>query len=211
MMANPSKKTVSWWTRGFLLENCNCQLICPGHIHFTQLCTFDRCVGYWAIRFDEGQFGQVSLAGTAAVIIFDSPKKMIEGNWYELIIIGANASKSQRRAIEAILTGRVGGPWEVLARFVGERGLTRYLPIRINDGQPRIRVEINGIFESEIIRIRGKDRLLPVTIENMFNQIHSPLQVVAQGTTRYDDGQIIIQNKGTHGLYSKFSWSEKKS
>jgi predicted metal-binding membrane protein len=42
-------------------------------MHFSQLCTHERCKGYWAFRFDEGMFGDVSLAGTKAVIVFDSP------------------------------------------------------------------------------------------------------------------------------------------
>ena len=29
-------------------------------MHFSQLCTHDRCKGYWALRFDEGSFGTVS-------------------------------------------------------------------------------------------------------------------------------------------------------
>jgi hypothetical protein len=29
-------------------------------MHFSQLCTHERCKGYWAFRFDEGMFGDVS-------------------------------------------------------------------------------------------------------------------------------------------------------
>ena len=44
-----------WWARGLLFECCSCQVVCPGHVHFEQLCTYDPCAGYWAIRFDDGE------------------------------------------------------------------------------------------------------------------------------------------------------------
>ena len=39
-----------WWARGLIFENCACTLVCPGHMHFSQLCTHERCKGYWAFR-----------------------------------------------------------------------------------------------------------------------------------------------------------------
>jgi len=42
-MASPSP-TVGWHARGLLFENCSCQLVCPGHMHFSQPCTQERCL-----------------------------------------------------------------------------------------------------------------------------------------------------------------------
>src|SRR5690606_7877200 len=67
---------ITWWARGLIFENCACSLVCPGHMHFSQNCTHDRCKGYWALRFDEGTFGGVPLAGTRALIAFDTPQRM---------------------------------------------------------------------------------------------------------------------------------------
>ena len=41
-------------------------------MHFSQLCTHERCKGYWAFRFDDGALGGVALAGVKAVIAFDT-------------------------------------------------------------------------------------------------------------------------------------------
>ncbi len=198
--------TVAWWARGLLLENCNCQLVCPGHVHFEQSCTHERCVGYWTLRFDEGEFDGVGLGGGKAVIAYDAPQHMIEGNWTESLIIDESASAAQRRAIEAILTGRAGGPWAVLARFVGRRLETRYLPVRIIEQGSEMRVEVEGLLQSTIEEIRGRDRAQPVRFENIFNQIHAPSQVIARGTTGYDDGEIVVNTAGSHALYSSFQW-----
>jgi hypothetical protein len=204
-------KGVAWWAWGLLFENCNCQLVCPGHMHFDQHCTHERCLGYWAFRFDEGEFDGVPLGGTKAVIAYDCPRHMIEGNWIETILIDDQASPAQRDALETILTGRAGGPWEVLARFVGERLPTRYVPIQMTDEGKAKAVVVEGLLDGRIEGIRGRDRTKPVTFENIFNQIHAPSQVIAKGDTQYDDGRIVVNNEGTHALYSTFSWSVSRS
>jgi len=175
-------------------------------MHFSQLCTHERCLGYWAIRVDRGQFGETSLAGAKALIAFDAPQHMISGNWTEVVIIDHAASPAQREAMEQILTGRAGGPWEVLAKFVGRWLETRYLPIEFSEENGTKKAAIPGLLEAAITQIRGRDRSKPVLFENIFNQIHAPQQVLATGSTNYDDGVIRIRTEKTHGLFSQFEW-----
>ncbi len=198
--------TVSWWARGLLFENCNCTLVCPGHMHFEQNCTNARCTGYWAIRFDEGRYGDTPLGGVRAVVSFDSPQRMIDGGWTEAIIIDQSATAAQREAVDAILRGRAGGPWQKLGGFVGRWLDTRFLPIELEEEPTTRRGRIAGLFEAVLTNIRGRDRTRPVMFENIFNQIHAPAQVIASGTTTYDDGVIRYSNTGTHGLHSRFDW-----
>lgn len=205
-MSSTTEDGMRWWVRGLLFENCNCQLVCPGHVHFDQHCTYERCLGYWAIRFDDGEFEGVGLADTRAIVAYDSPSHMIEGDWTQVLIVDEATSRSQRRAIESILEGEAGGPWSVLARFVCERLPTRYLPIRIEDEERRKRVVVDGVLESTVEAIRGQDRSQVVRFENMFNQIHSSPQVIARGSSRYDDGDIVVDTDQTHGLWSTFRW-----
>lgn len=205
------QQKIAWRARGLLFENCNCQLVCPGHVHFDQLCTHERCVGYWAIRIDDGAFGEVSLGGLKAVIAYESPQHMIDGNWTEVIVIDQAASPAQRRAVEAILTGRAGGPWAVLARFVSRWLDTRFLPIDLADDGATKKARIPGLLEAAITQIRGRDRAQPVLFQNIFNQIHAPTQVLATGVTQYDDGVIKFSNEKTHGLYSNFDWAVESS
>ena len=206
-MSERPEQPARWWARGLLFENCSCQLVCPGHVHFDQQCTFDRCVGYWAIRFDEGEYDGVSLANVAAVVAYDSPQHMIEGNWTQVIILDREASPAQRDAVESILTGRAGGPWSVLARFVSKRLDTRVVPIRIEDQGKTKRVVVDGLLDGSLEAIRGRDRTKTVGFVNMFNQIHATEQVIARGSTRYDDGVIVVDTANTHALYSDFDWS----
>jgi hypothetical protein len=196
----------AWRARGLLFENCSCQLVCPGHVHFEQLCTHDRCRGYWALRVGEGAFGAVPLAGLKAIVAFETPQKMISGGWTEVIIVDSAASDDQRQAIEMILNGEAGGPWAVLGRFVERRLETRALPIMFDVDGAIKRATIPGILDTIITPVRGRDRAKPVMFENIFNQIHAPRQVLATGNTTYNDGVIVVKNERTHGLYSNFEW-----
>lgn len=195
-----------WWARGLLFENCSCQAVCPGHIHFEQLCTHDRCKGYWAFRFDDGSIDGLSLAGRRAVIAFDSPRRMIDGGWIQILVLDRDTTLEQGAAMEGLFSGERGGPWEVLGRFVGERLDTRYLPIAFEDEPMRKRVTIPDMLESTVETLRGRDRAEPVRFENIFNQIHAPSQVIAMGDARYDDGTIRFDNARSHGLWSEFEW-----
>ncbi len=195
-----------WWARGLLFESCNCQVVCPGHVHFSQSCTHERCIGYWALRFDEGRYGDTSLDGVRAVVAFECPQLMIAGDWTEVLLIDQEASPDQREAVEAILRGDAGGPWEVLARFVSEWLPTRFVPIEMEDEGKVKRVRVGSLLEASVEDIRGWDRDLPVTFRNMFNQIHDSTQTIARGETRGDIGGIRLRNEGTHGLHSRFDW-----
>jgi predicted metal-binding membrane protein len=122
-----------WNAEGLLFENCSCQVVCPGHFSFKQLCTYERCLGHWAIHFDKGHYGEVALKDLNVVIVFDAPQRMYDGGWTEVFYIDERADLAQREAIEAILSGQAGGPWQTLSRFVSTRLDARFVPIEFED------------------------------------------------------------------------------
>ncbi len=196
-----------WWAKGLIFENCSCQLVCPGHIHFEQLCTHERCHGYWALQFDDGEVDSSRLAGLNVVIAYDAPQRMIDGGWTQIMFVNEEASKDQRSALESVFRGDLGGPWAILGQFVSERLPTRYVPIEMVSDAPTKTVTIPGVLDATVEMIRGKDRSEPVTFENIFNQIHSSSQVIGFGDSHYDDGVIRFDTKRTHGLWSQFDWN----
>ncbi len=197
----------AWQARGLMFENCTCQVVCPGHMHFSQACTHERCVGYWAIRVDEGRYGEVPLAGLKAVVAFDAPQRMMDGGWTEVVIVDEAATSGQREALDRILRGQAGGSWGVLAKFVTRWLDTRYLPIEFADEGTTYRGAIPGVLTTSVSNIKGRDRSQPVTFENIFNQIHGSTQVIATGSSTYDDGVIRFHTEKTHGLHSRFEWT----
>lgn len=198
--------TQGWRARGLLFENCNCAVICPGHVHFSQNCTNSECIGYWAVRVDEGEIDGVDLAGMRAVVIFSAPQRMIDGGWRQVIVLDESQPAPAREKLEAVLKGERGGPWAVLGRFVAERYPTVASKIEFADEGKVKTVRIEGMLDSSVEAIQGRDRAGVVTLENMFNQIHSPSQVVARGNATSTIPGLAFDNKLTHGLYSNFDW-----
>ena len=197
----------NWWAKGLLFENCNCQFVCPAHFSFKQLCTHENCIGHWSIHIDEGKFDGNSLDDLNVIILYHSPQLMFNGGWTEALYIDHRADTNQRAAIEKILTGKVGGPWEILSRFVSKRLETRYLPIHFEDQGRSKKMWADGFFETSIQSLRGTDRTREVVLENLFNQIHAKTQVLATGASRFADGEMVLDTEGTHALFSQFSWS----
>ena len=197
---------MSWWAKGLIFENCMCTLVCPGHMHFSQLCTHDRCKGYWALRFEDGAFGAVPLRGLRAFIVFDSPQRMIDGGWTQRLIVDPIATADQRAALETILLGRAGGLWEKLHGFVATDLPTEYRPIEMSDEGATKRASIADRMKTIVSQIRGRDKTKPVLFENCFIQIHASTQVIALGDTEYKDEAITIKTTQTHGLFSNFDW-----
>jgi len=196
-----------WWAKGVLFENCNCQLLCPAHLSFRQRCTHDRCIGHWAIHVDEGRHGDVGLDGLNAFIVTESPPRMIEGGWTQAIYLEEQADKAQRQALERIFTGVAGGTWAVLARFVSHRLDTRFVPIGFRDDGRRKAMWIEGCMETTIEAIRGAEKGREALLENVFNQIHAPTQVLGLGRTRYADRTLAFDVADTHALASRFAWT----
>jgi hypothetical protein len=201
-MTNP----VSWWAKGLLFENCNCQIVCPGHFHFSQLCTYERCLGYWGICFDEGDFDGVSLAGIKAIIIYDTPQHMASGDWILTTYIDEQASAAQQTAFEKIVCGEANGPWKILAQFARERKPTRRVAITFSDDGREKKLSAGDFFRSTVSWLRGRNKEQEVRLENSFNQIHDSTQVMDMGSTDYTDAPYQLHTKNTHSLHSRFSW-----
>jgi hypothetical protein len=198
-------------TLGFRIASCpsgNSHLRLSGGsaVSFKQLCTYERCTGHWAIHVERGVYGQVALDGLNALVVFDSPQQMYAGGWTEALYLDDRAEPGQEEALETILSGRAGGPWAVLARFVGTWLETRRVPIRVEDEGRRKRMRVEEIFETTVEALKGVDPERDVLLTNLFNQIHGPVHVLARGSTKVRDRGLAFEIQGTHGLYSRFSW-----
>ena len=122
--------TLEWWAEGDLFEGCNCNVVCPCHADFRQNSTHDTCDNLWGIHIDAGAYGGLDLSGLNALVVAASPgPSMFAGNWTALVFVDERAAPEQYTALEEILSGRAGGPWERMARFYAD-GSAAVLPAR---------------------------------------------------------------------------------
>ena len=151
------------------------------------------------MRFDEGDFGDVPLAGLRAVVAFEAPQRMIDGNWTEIVLIDESASRDAAARARPILPGEAGGPWAVLGG--SSRAASRRDTCHRIRGRRRDQARLDRrLLKTSVSNIRGRDRAQPVIFENIFNQIHGATQVIATGSSHYDDGVIRFETEKSHGL-----------
>ena len=200
---------LSWWVEGELFEGCNCNLLCPCHISFRQPPTNGVCTAIWAASFERGRYGDLDLAGLGAVIFVHSPgPTMADGDWTSVLYVDAAASEEQAEATRAIFGGKSGGPWEILSQFYREGRLTdvRRVPLEIYIDSRSRSVRASDVVLLEVDAIMGADRQGTATITNLRNVIHGNVHTLGRSNQNIRDEAISWEEKGKHGLYSRFRW-----
>jgi hypothetical protein len=102
----------SWRLTGKVLVACNCDWGCP--CNFNARPTTGKCEGGWTWHVEDGSFDGSKLDGLNFSVYVNWPGAIHEGNGEALVLIDERADGAQRGAIEALLEGKIGGPWEVL-------------------------------------------------------------------------------------------------
>jgi hypothetical protein len=102
-----------WKLKGTVVVACNCNYGCP--CNFNALPTNGKCEGGWIWHVDEGSFGDTSLDGLTFSVLVNWPGAIHEGNGEGLILVDERGDDAQRKAMETLLSGEVGGPWGILA------------------------------------------------------------------------------------------------
>lgn len=201
----------AWSLRGDVLENCSCDVVCPGHFSFRNKCTHDYCHAVWAFRIRAGRFGDVDLSGLGAVMIGATPPYMIDGDWKVALYLDERVDDRQAECLEKIFEGTVDGPWSTLARFVTTRLPTRRAPMRFSEGAGgRLnRVELPGLLTATAEPIRGHDKQGIAALVNLFNVLYEPHHVVARGSFEYKDHGLSwsAQERGNHAILTTFDWA----
>ncbi len=95
---------------------CNCNWGCP--------CSFDappttgKCEASAATRLVEGKYGDIYLSGLKFVFVGAWPGAIHEKNGRGVVFLDPSAKGDKREALEAIATGKAGGPWGILMSTV---------------------------------------------------------------------------------------------
>jgi len=101
-----------WKIKGQVLVSCNCDWGCP--CNFNARPTSGKCEGGWTWHVEDGSFGEVKLDDLSFSVYVKWPGAIHEGNGEGLILIDERATATQRAAIEQLLGGQIGGPWQIL-------------------------------------------------------------------------------------------------
>src|SRR5713101_6842604 len=89
------------------IQSCNCDWGCP--CNFDALPTHGSCEALVAYRVKKGKFGDTKLDGVVFAEGLWWPKAIHEGNGVGALYIDENTTPEQRKAVEAVFSGKHGG------------------------------------------------------------------------------------------------------
>jgi hypothetical protein len=143
----------AWSLAGDYFEACNCDVACP--CVFLSDPTHGNCTVLIGWHILKGRSGGNSLDGLNLALAAASPGNMLTTKWEVAVYIDERATPDQRKALETIVSGKVGGPFGALAPLIGKVFGLRYVPIEFRaDGKKRS-LRIQGVAEMSSEAISG--------------------------------------------------------
>ena len=141
-----------WSLRGTVLVACNCDYGCP--CNFNALPSTGKCEGGWTWHVDEGHFDDTRLDGLNFSVLVNWPGAIHQGNGEGLILVDERADEPQRKAIETLVGGDVGGPWGILAWTWPKVHGPKAVPyeMELNGVQSRVKAGDSFTLESTTIK-----------------------------------------------------------
>lgn len=201
-----TRNGVRWRMQGRLMVACNCDYGCP--CNFNARPTQGHCEGGWTWHVDEGHYGDVRLDGLNFSVLSDYPGAIHEGNGEALLLIDERASPAQQEAVEAFVSGQIGGPFAVLRWTIARLHGPRLVPYELRMDEVRSSVRAGRSLELALEPIRN-----PVTGAEVFPRVVLPQGIVfrdgamaASGAFRVD-GEIGYDHSGKYAAYAAFEYS----
>jgi hypothetical protein len=102
-----------WNLKGSVLIACNCDWGCP--CNFNAMPSKGHCEGGWTWHVERGAVDGTALDGLSFTVLCKWPGAIHHGNGVAMIYFDDRATPPQREAIQALVSGKFGGPWGVLA------------------------------------------------------------------------------------------------
>ena len=200
-----AQTVTTWRLKGSIIGACNCDWGCP--CNFDAPPTYGHCHGAYVWKIQDGRFGYVELDGLCVGWVAESPAAMHLGHGTAQVIIDEQADDAQRAALLDLLSGKFGGPFEILAS-VTETWLD---PIfarfeAVIDGL-KSRVSVPGVLEMGLTSIKN-----PITGEPEHVTLVKPTGFTSNNTDlgattvyRYTGG-FQHEHSGKYGEFANFEY-----
>jgi hypothetical protein len=200
---------MSWRIRGSYFESCNCDPICPcrkidgvpgGRS------THGECLGVLSWLIEEGNADRVELDGLPVAMATRYSDDEEGSPWSWILYIDASATEEQRKAIEAIYSGRLGGdaekhfPWAWKASQ-----LVAVRPVEIEVEHTRRR-QLLRIRDRVSVRIRDRYEG-PETVTCVIPGHEREGEELVADELVVEDGPLGFSYRGVCGYGSTFDYS----
>jgi len=207
-MAPRSSKKTMWEFEADYFTFCNCDWGCP--CNFNARPTQGDCHGVGAWRIRKGTFDGTKLDGVVFAAAYFFPGLIEQGHGIARFYIDRKAIPAQRRAIEAICSGKIGGGiFEIFANLAEKIYPFMAADIDLDIAGPRAALRIPDIMEAECDSLSYPDGMI---IKPTFTLPHGIEFKTALATNTKTwwirDGEMLANHKNVYGIVSQVRFTQ---
>ncbi len=199
---------MAWSMEGTYYENCSCDAICPcTWSNMARRATRDDCRVALLFEVERGTVEGVDVAGTAVVVVMQTPANMSQGNFKAGVIVGSDASDAQTDKLAQVFSGALGGPIAGLASFISEFLGVERLPIRVDHDAGKHHIVVGDALDVKLTMERTPEGA-PVQLTNIVVHPAGPtLDVAVADGVRSSVFGIDWSGDGLSGFSNPFAWA----
>ena len=199
---------MAWKLEGTYFENCNCDFVCPCTVTSNVVdATGDRCQGVLNYHVRRGEVEGVDVSGRTVSVVFDTPKKMLDGGWRVGLIIDDKASAQQADKLTAVFAGKAGSPMANVAPLIGELLGIERLPIDYSDKGNRHSIKVGNEIAVEVEDFVPDGGGEPTKLVGVAHLSNSTLTIARPIESKIKAFGMEFKNAGKSAFSSPFNWA----
>jgi len=202
---------MAWRLEGTYTETCNCEVVCPCVASaFAAPATYDRCTAMFAWHIESGEVDGTDVSDLSVVLVLDTPRQMLEGNWRVGMFMDDRASEEQAEKLGGIFSGQMGGPLANLVPLISENLGMEVASIEHIDDGLRHRVRVDDAIDVEIedlVSPLDPDGPLPKLTQTR-HPANSDMTPARSLSASVQGLGIDFSGEGKSGMSTRFSWAE---
>jgi hypothetical protein len=196
---------MAWKISGSYFAACSCQQVCPCPTDGPPTGPDGQCHGNLVFDVEQGNLDDVDLGGTKIGLVNLFPSNLTAGNWTVGVVVNEDASDEQLEAIDKIMRGQEGGPFEEFAALYGNYVGTERGEITYSGGDtPSMSIRGNSFTFGPIAGPEGSD-----TQTTMKNAPFGFAPEFRIGTATGSSDVFDIKFEGSYGETADFEFASE--
>ncbi len=197
---------MAWNMTGQWHEICSCKMLCPCWLGPAEP---DQgwCSGTLIFDIDKGNSNGVDLGSCKVIFLGDWPKDFFSGNGTARLYIDEGANAAQARELEAIFSGKKGGPMEAVSGLMTKWLPTQAVPIKTQWSDSST-FSVGKVAQLQSQRLKdqtGKPTTVQGAVAMAAFQFES-LGLANSDGSHWSDPEMRRWNSGGSGTRGTFNW-----
>ena len=198
---------MAWNVSGQLIEFCSCNIMCPCWLGPAPQPDQGWCSGALVYDIAQGQIDGIEVGGTTVVFAADWPGNFFGGNGTARLYVDDRASAAQRRELEAVFSGKKGGPMEAVSGLMTKWLPTQAVPIKTQWSDSST-FSVGKVAQLQSQRLKdqtGKPTTVQGAVAMAAFQFESMGLANSDGS-HWSDPEMRRWNSGGSGTRGTFNW-----